>query len=350
MHINLGKPKLRRSEIRLGKRTIYQTTTVFPRVSLVPLLDSLQAQRDKLVAIFGLTLLIWAVYSLFSQPQFFVYSAQIQGNEAVSMQEIYYAAGIDTKSIFWLNPTTIEANITALPNVKSASVTVRLPAEITISVVEHRPELLWQTGDEVWWVDDEGIVVPPRSEETAGMLRIVDNDQQPLEVGYQIDPTIVKGAQMLQLLVPGLVEIRHGRQHGLTVATPEGWPVYLGDGREIRRKLVSLTAVLAHLKQEKLNPIAIDVRNPLRPFYKEEHTVVVEQPRPTAQPSGQPAPPVNGRPQPQPTVINAAPLPPQPVYRAPVSPPPQVGWQSSSPYNNARPAVAPTPYLVRPVR
>lgn len=277
-----------------------------PRLSLVPILETLQAQQSKLVALFLLTLLIWTGYGFFSRATFFIYTAEIHGNEAVSIQEIYHAAQIDTKSIFWIDPARIAGNITALPNIKTAEVAIALPAKVSIAVTEHRPELLWQTGESVWWVDRDGVVVPLRDdEETADMLRIVDNDQQPLESGYQIDPTIIKGAQTLQLLVPDLAEIQHSRRHGLTVATPEGWPVYLGDGREIRRKLVALTAVLAHLETEGIEPIRINVHDPLRPFYKEEVA-----PAPAAQLSPQSIQPV----QPQLT---------QPHQPQPIQPPTQ---------------------------
>ena len=164
-------------------------------------------------------------------------------------------------------------------------------------MVERRPELLWQTGETVWWVDQEGMIVPPKGD-VRGMMRVIDDDLQPLEPGYQIDPILVEGAQTLHMLVPDVSVVRYSRLQGLTVATPEGWPVYLGDGREIRAKLVVLTALLADLKDRNITPDFIDVRDPLQPFYRPQSIIRIGQPAGQAEPgipAGQGAAPVQPR-------------------------------------------------------
>jgi cell division protein FtsQ len=266
--------------MRLGVKTInYETTAAHPRLTLTPVMKFWQARGARLGGLVVLVLLGWAAYTLFSEPNFFVYTADIRGNVAVSTQEIFAASGIESQSIFWLNPAEVEEKITSLPNIKSAMVSVALPAQVVIDVVERRPELVWQTGETVWWVDQEGMIVPPK-ENLSGMLRIIDDDLQPLEPGYQIDADIIEGAQTLHLLVPDVSVIRYSRIQGLTVATPEGWPVYLGDGSEVKAKLVVLTALLTDLRERNISPIFIDVRDPLRPFYQPQAVIQIGQPRP----------------------------------------------------------------------
>ncbi len=274
----------RRSEMRLGAEAIsFETTTSRPALSLTPILKFWQLRGARICGIIALALLGWALYTLFAQPTFYVYSATIKGNSAVSGREIYTASRVDSQSIFWLNPVKIERNIEALPNIKSAQVSVGLPARVVIQVVERHPQLLWQTGNTVWWVDQEGTIVPPKVEVDEGMLRIIDDDLQPLEVGYQIDPSIIKGAQSLRLLAPDVKVIRHTRALGLIVATPEGWPVYLGDGSEMRAKLVVLSALLVDLRENGVAPKYIDLRNPLRPVYKLLPLIRIGEPPPPAQ-------------------------------------------------------------------
>ena len=169
-------------------------------------------------------------------------------------------------------------NVAALPNIKSAEVAVALPSSVNIKVVERRPQLLWQVDDTVWWVDQEGTIVPPKAKVSDDMLRIIDNDRQPLEAGFQIDPTIIKGAQALRLLAPDVRVIRHTRAQGLIVATPEGWPVYLGDGSEMRAKLIVLSALLPTLRDSEEEPSYIDLRDPLRPVYRLRPNIQIEQP------------------------------------------------------------------------
>ena len=236
--------------------------------------------------------LFWSIYVLFSTPAFFVYGAQIEGNMAVTTREIYAASGIDSQSVFWISSAEVADRIMALPNIKSVAVSVSLPAEVAIKVVERQPELIWQTGESIWWVDQEGTIVPPK-DDVAGMLRIIDDDQQPVEPGHQIDLNVIKGAQRLRLLAPDVSIIRYSRVNGLTVATPEGWPVFLGTGGEINAKLVVLTTLLADLKERNITPAYIDMRNSLRPVYQPNAIIRIEQP-------AQPRVPVARPPQPQP--------------------------------------------------
>ncbi len=272
------KRRRRRSEMRLGVKSIeYKTSTTRPRLSATPALKFWQTYGARLFGMLVLALLVWIIYMLFSSSEFFVYGAEIRGNVAVSQREIYNVSGIDSQSVFWLSSAQITEKVMTLPNIKSASVSILLPAEVVIEVVERRPELLWQTGDTVWWVDQEGTIVPPK-EEVEGMLRIIDDDRQPLEAGYQLDSTIIKGAQVLRVLAPDVLVIRYSRAHGLTVATSEGWPVYLGDGQQIKAKLVVLTALLGDLKDRNITPAYIDVRNPLRPVYQPNAIIRIGQP------------------------------------------------------------------------
>lgn len=290
---SVKKRRRRRSEMRLGVQTInYQTVASRPNVSLLPVLKFWRVRGPKLSGSLSLALLGWSIYILFSQPFFFVYGADIEGNAAVSSREIYNVSGIDSQSIFWISPAEVIERILTLPNIKSASVLVSLPARVTITVVERRPELLWQTAETVWWVDQEGTVVPPKAN-ISGMLRIIDDDRQPLEAGYQIDPLIVEGAQTLRILAPDVSVIRYTRSRGLIVATPEGWPVYLGNGDEIKAKLIVLTAVLADLKERNVTPAYIDLANPLRPVYKPNNIIRIGQP---AAGNARPAPPPARRP------------------------------------------------------
>jgi cell division protein FtsQ len=274
------KRRRRRSEVRLGvQATNYETTVTRPSFSFTPVLKLWQVRGAKVAAIFILILLGWSLYQLFTSPAFFVYEAEIKGNVAVSFREIYLASGVDSQSVFWINPADVVKKITTLPNIKSASVSLALPARVVIEVTERRPELLWQTGDTIWWVDQEGTVVPPKAN-IEGMMRIIDDDKQPLEVGYQIDPNIVKGAQTLRILVPDVSVVRHSRAQGLIVATLEGWPVYLGDGSQMKAKLIVLGAILDDLRAEENPPLYIDLRNPLRPVYKTRPTIQIEPPGP----------------------------------------------------------------------
>jgi len=281
----------RRSEMRLGTKTVnYESTAAWPGLSLTPILKFWQQRGSKISGMLVFGLLMWAGYTIFVSPAFYVYGAEIRGNYAVSAREIYSVSQIDSQSVFWLNPARASQYITQLPNIKSAEVSIDLPSRVVIEVVERRPQLLWQVDDQIWWVDQEGTIVPPRTE-VEDMLKIIDDDRQPVKVGYQIDPTIIKGAQALRILAPDVSVIKHTRAQGLIVATPEGWPVYLGDGSQMRAKLIVLSELVVNLRKSNTSPVYIDIRNPLRPVYKELPVIRIEPPRQPAPAQRFPPPP-----------------------------------------------------------
>jgi hypothetical protein len=65
--------------------------------------------------------------------------------------------------------------------------------------------------------------------------------------------------------------------------------VYLGDGSQIKAKLVVLTTVLGDLKERNITPAYIDMRNPLRPVYRPASVIRIPEParRPAAVQQGQ---------------------------------------------------------------
>jgi hypothetical protein len=55
---------------------------------------------------------------------------------------------------------------------------------------------------------------------------------------------------------------------GISFTTREGWPVYLGDGKNMEAKLTILVALRQDLMTRGVSPEFIDVRFVERPFYK----------------------------------------------------------------------------------
>jgi hypothetical protein len=69
--------------------------------------------------------------------------------------------------------------------------------------------------------------------------------------------------------------------------------VYLGDGSQIKAKLVVLTRLLTDLKERNITPAYIDLGDPLRPVYRPNAIIQIREPvknnaQPTAVPSTRP--------------------------------------------------------------
>ena len=269
------KPGGRRSQTRLGALpTVMETSLSQSTFAIKPAITFWRINRTRIIGLFTLVLFGWIIYLLFDLDDFYVYKAEIQGNRILTAQEIYAASKVNSLSIFWINPEEVTANVEALPNIKTAQITLTLPANLTIEVEERQPEVLWQTGDTTWWVDIEGMFVPPREEIDIdkNRLRIIDGDGKTIQVNDRIDLAIIRSAQIIHEHKPEVRDILYTQQYGLAYNTPEGWLVYLGKSIDIPAKLLVADALRADLLARQIRPIFIDIRNPLRAVYAEQPT------------------------------------------------------------------------------
>jgi cell division septal protein FtsQ len=143
---------------------------------------------------------------------------------------------------------------------------------LVITVEERLPEVLWQTGDQIWWIDSEGVFVPPREEPsmTQGRLRIIDQDHTAAPSRKQVDVALVHSVQLIHNQLPEVETLYYSQQFGLSYRTAEGWPVYLGESHNMEAKLLVANSVRSDLLTRDVIPTFIDVRNPLRAIYEAE--------------------------------------------------------------------------------
>jgi cell division protein FtsQ len=257
------QPKKRRSQTRLKR---YQTEVPLVRISLTPALSLGRRQGGKLLSSLLLGGLIALAYIVFNSDLFYVYEATVSGAGMLTPQEVYAASGIDSMSIFWVEPQQVAARLAQLPEVRRAGVTLSLPNRVAISVEERRPLALWQSGEQLLWLSAEGVLLPARGE-LAGALLIVDADQQTYRPGDRADPGLLTAALGLRELMPELAVVQFSRSWGISFRTPEGWRVYLGDGEEMEAKLAILRALRQDILAGGAQVRMIDLRFPERPYY-----------------------------------------------------------------------------------
>lgn len=251
-------------ESRVGSKTLRFSTAATAKTRARP---KIHFSTAKIAGIVVLLAALVGVYMLFGTDTFYVYSADINGNHVLSYQELYETAGIDSLSVFWVNPRAVQANIETLDYVKSASVKVSLPATVHISVEERLPQVLWRSGDGLWWVDNDGVFLPAKADATAtGIeLQIEDIDGLP---ATQIDPRIIRAAQRVHHQKPDIDHLYFQHEIGLVYSNASGWIIYLGkEDTNIAAKLQVADAVTKKLLSEKITPTFIDVRDPQHVVY-----------------------------------------------------------------------------------
>jgi cell division septal protein FtsQ len=243
----------------------YHSTVDTYALVAMPAVESGHVAR--LLAVGLLVVLVWAVYTVFTSPSFFVSGAEVQGNVAITADEVYAASGLDGMSVFWVDTEEARSRIEALPNIKSACVSAMLPAAVTIVIEERTPRLVWRSGDKLWWTDPEGMVLEPRGV-LEGAITIEDLDAQPLIPGDRLSPTVLASIRALNNLLPRLTEMHYSHEQGIGFKTQEGWPVFLGDERDMQTKLTVLLELRRRALEQGITPEFIDVRFPQGSFYK----------------------------------------------------------------------------------
>jgi hypothetical protein len=98
--------------------------------------------------------------ALLTAPAFRVHSVDVTGDHLLSRGTLLAAARVPRVSLFTVDGEAIRARIAALPWVRSASVTTRLPSTVDIAVTEWQPDLLLRHGSDTTFVAANGATLP----------------------------------------------------------------------------------------------------------------------------------------------------------------------------------------------
>ncbi len=259
------RKKGRRSRSRLGHR--YETAAPDITLVLKPVSGFWRDSGGRIFSFLALAALLWLCSRLFATDTFYVYEATVVGNHFVPAEEIYAASGLDGVSIFYVDPAQIEAAVASLPMIKSARVDCRLPARVTIEVVERQPDIVWQTAEGRYWIDAEGTVMAPRGD-LRGALTVVDLDNRALPPGQRIEADVLDAVRRLHQLMPELTTVHYSHDKGLHLFPPEGYPVYLGGGEALEQRVAIMKALLPDLRARGIRPQFVDLRFEGRPYYR----------------------------------------------------------------------------------
>ncbi len=205
---------------------------------------------------------------LFVSPQFFVYEAQISGNQRLSTEQVYRASGADMNSIFFVEPRAVRERLLAgLPGLDEVRVALRLPAQVEIRVAEKQARFVWEAGGEPWLVDASGVIIgsgdaPPE----AVHIRALEEGVVPGE-GQALDSAVLDTAEQLSALL-GARTFEYTPGQGVGWRTEQGWTVHFGVGGDLAGKVAVMRAVTAELEQNGITPQFLDVSVAGRPYYR----------------------------------------------------------------------------------
>ncbi|HEX7975189.1 MAG TPA: FtsQ-type POTRA domain-containing protein [Anaerolineales bacterium] len=254
----------------------------------------------------------FALYMVWSSPNFRVEQAKINGLKRLSTKDVNAVLALGNRPIFTLDPKGMEQKLQrSFPELSAVSVTVGLPNSVVITATERIPVLIWRLNGHSDLVDADGMAFPLRSEAQPGSLPVVEasspppaldsvapaavadapvTDQatadllgispttpdtrspaavQPKTASRRfLTPQMVAAVLTLNAQKPQNTPLVYNAQHGLGWKDGRGWDVYFGDITEIDTKLSLYKEIVKQLQAQEVQPVLVSVEYTHAPYYR----------------------------------------------------------------------------------
>ncbi|MHB0924642.1 MAG: cell division protein FtsQ/DivIB [Bellilinea sp.] len=240
-----------------------------------------------------------AIFALGFSAEFQVSDITVEGISRLTVGDIEAVLSARGSQIVTFDSPAAKADLVrAFPELESVKIQVGLPAKITVKVTELQPVVAWTAGENVYWIAENGVILPPRGEPgellTVGadtqppLLPLADADRGPtlteasetadttvsavpVEIwGRQIDPNTMKRMIDLTSLIPVESKLVYNSLNGLGWEEPSGLDVYIGrDLGDFDLKVSMYQAIIANLDQRGIKPqdmISVEFIN--APFFR----------------------------------------------------------------------------------
>lgn len=237
------------------------------------------------------------IFILLNLPFFQVSAPQINGIQRITAADLEAVLGANGMPIALFDPAAAKTELAvAFPELSGIDIQVSLPADIIVNVGERQPVIEWRYGDQVRWIDNEGILFPPRGD--GGVLLSVQSNTLPpviqpavpgdqgkkdgkqdgnlakeslQTVPQQIDPGFLNTIIKLSTMMPQGTILAYSPDQGLGWVDPEGWQVFIGAWLEgLDTKITIYHAIVNYLNQEGIRPAMISVSQANAPYYRME--------------------------------------------------------------------------------
>ena len=199
---------------------------------------------------------------------------RVEGEHFTRPEEVYRAAQIDGLHVFFVKPSIVERRLLALPYIREAHVGVSFPTGLHIRVVERTPVLRWERGEEVFWVDESGVVMPAQETSLPLMVVVDPNGAATMadvsESGeIRFAPYLLATLREVKRILPGVNKVYYDTAGGLRLVlqAPSGdIQVNLGALTGLDRRISRLPDVLEKMQAEGRHYRVIDLSDPDQVF------------------------------------------------------------------------------------
>ncbi|MCA9958587.1 MAG: FtsQ-type POTRA domain-containing protein [Anaerolineales bacterium] len=228
-----------------------------------------------------LSLMVFALYLVGMDTHFYLTMIPVEGVWSVPAAEVVTASGLAGTHIFAADPVHAAEQITQVPGVISATVTLSWPNQILVQVGEDKPIAVWREAGRDYWVTENGRIIPSRVS-TLGLLQIeaegvgetavVTTTSTDATESDELAPDfipndVLAGALQLRELRPNIDKLYYRPSSGLSYQDGRGWRAYFGVGTDMAQKLAVYETIVADLVGRGLTPVYISVSNQEKPYY-----------------------------------------------------------------------------------
>mgnify|MGYP001822295845 CR=1 FL=1 len=119
-----------------------------------------------------LALSIFALVIIVQERRFYLTYIPVDGAVSFAPEEIVSASNLAGNHIFSADPGQAAANITELPGVISATVSLQWPNQVYIEIAEEKPVAVWQENGTSYGITSSGRLIPV-SFPLTGLLQII---------------------------------------------------------------------------------------------------------------------------------------------------------------------------------
>lgn len=227
---------------------------------------------------------------VYSAPELRIEAPSISGLQRLNPADINAVLKVEGLQIFKFDPQVARQELqSAFPELKNIEIQVKLPRTVAISVVERQPVVAWRNNEQTNWIDEEGVVFPPRGEAPA--LLTIDGGDLPLISAPEsetdaaaaeeakkrstepkrIRTEILKAGLRLSEMLPVDTILAYTPEDGLGWVAPDGWKVYVGSTLEdLNLKIAIYQRISENITAQGVTPSMISVEYLHAPFYRVE--------------------------------------------------------------------------------
>lgn len=239
------------------------------------------------------------IFLLFSSNEFKVQQIQTSGLVRLTSSDLNAVLNASGKPLVFFDANQAIKDLSiAFPELKDIKISIALPNDIKISALERQPVLHWQTEKQAYWIDPEGVLIPPRGQVdniltiTASIAPPITLSTEDIELlgskssddtetsnlasaqvstwGEKVDPVIIDAANQLASFIPPGSQILYNNTHGMGWKAEQGWDVYVGlTLNDIHYKLNAYQALVQKFSSEGIYPSMVSVEFAQRPYYRE---------------------------------------------------------------------------------